>query len=80
MVAVNRGLSAAFVVSAVLLISLSALASESSDAADTTYVRNISMGIYDQDSADYSNLVYLSDKLPEQFSAAEWMRDAGNGL
>ena len=50
--------------------------SDESYAADPTYVRNVTIKVFDQDSTDYSDLAYLSDKLPVQFNAAEWVRDA----
>ena len=80
MATVKSRLSAAFVVSVALLASFSILASDCSESADTTYIRNISITIYDQDSSDYGNLAYLSGDLPDSLSAAEWIRDTGNGL
>ena len=53
---------------------------DSSDAADSSYIRSVSIKVYDQDSTDYSDLAYLSDELPKELSAAEWVRDTGNGL
>ena len=53
---------------------------DSSDAADPTYIRSPSIKVFDHDSADYSDLAYLSDKLPTEFSAAEWIRDTDSGL
>ncbi|MBO5519060.1 MAG: hypothetical protein J5945_02800 [Candidatus Methanomethylophilus sp.] len=80
MAVINRKLSIAFVVLAAVLVSFSVYSSDNSDSADTTYVRNISIEIYDQTSADYSRLVYLSDKLPASLNATEWNRDAASGL
>lgn len=72
-------LFAAVAVAAVFLIPASP-ATDSSDAAEPSYISNPSIRIYDQDSTDYSDLAYLSDELPSEFNAAEWMRDPDNGL
>ena len=51
--------------------------SDESSAADPSYIRAVSIKVFDQDTSDYSDLAYLSDKLPVQFNAAEWVKDAG---
>ena len=51
--------------------------SDMSDAADvsTSIVDDIAINVFDQDSEDYSSLAYLSDSLPVQYSATEWVLD-----
>ena len=51
--------------------------SDMSDAADvsTSIVDDIAINVFDQDSEDYSSLAYLSDRLPTQYSATEWVLD-----
>ena len=53
--------------------------SDDSEAAESS-ATDISIVMFDQDSADYNNLVYLSDELPLQFNPAEWVRDDISGL
>jgi len=76
----DRRLIVVLIAAFTFAISLQVVLSEDSDAANTSYIRNVSIRAYDQDSTDYDNLAYLSDKLPTEFSAAEWVRDADNGL
>ena len=80
---VGKGrLFVAFIAAVTLAIALQMVFAEAdtSDALDTTYIRSVSIKVYDQDSTDYSDLAYLSEELPTELSAAEWVRDADNGL
>ena len=47
---------------------------DDSDAASAG-VSDVSIRVFDQDSSNYSALAYLSNKLPNTLSAAEWMMD-----
>ena len=49
--------------------------SEDSEAADLP-IQNPSITLFDQDMTDYSDLAYISDKLPVSFSATEWIADS----
>ena len=49
------------------------LMDDASEAADAPLIQNPAVRIYNQNSSDYSALAYLSDKLPSQFSATEWV-------
>ena len=49
--------------------------SEDSAAADLP-IQNPSITIFDQDMTDYSDLAYISDRLPLSFSATEWIADS----
>lgn len=42
--------------------------------SEASSVGGTSVGIYDQDSEDYGDLVYLSDRLPRSLEPAEWCR------
>ncbi len=54
--------------------------SDDVSAVESPAVQNPSIKIFDQDSTDYSNLVYLNDELPLQLSAVEWVKDTTTGL
>ena len=80
---VSKGRSLVLFIAAVTLaiaLAFVCAGTDSSDAADSSYIRSVSIKVYDQDSTDYSDLAYLSDELPKELSAAEWVRDTGNGL
>ena len=51
---------------------------DSSAVADAP-VQNISVKMFDQDSGDFSDLIYLSDELPMQLNASEWALDETSG-
>jgi len=59
-----------------------------SDVSDTSYaasgdtpsIGNVTISVFDQDSTDYSSVAYLSDQLPTQLNAAEWVYDADTKL
>lgn len=53
---------------------------DSSDGAEPSFVNNATVKIYDQDSSDYSDLAYISDDLPTEFNAAEWVKDTATGV
>ena len=82
----SKGYRSLFIAIAAIAIAAAALAfpvmqdSDSSDAAEPSYIRAATIKVYDQDSTEYSDLAYLSDKLPSELSAAEWMRDPDSGL
>ena len=80
MVSVDRRLFVVLAAVFMLAVSVQVILSDDSDAADSSYVRSVSMRVYDQDSEEYANLAYLSSELPSEFSPAEWVRDADNGL
>ena len=47
--------------------------SDSSYAASSEGITDLSISIFDQDSEDLSGLIYLSNELPDSLSAAEWI-------
>ncbi len=49
-------------------------------ADETPGINNIRVSVFDQNSEDYGELVYVSDLLPESLNATEWVKDSASGF
>ena len=80
----NRGFAIAIAVMMLMMVVQVPLSGASDDSyaasEGSAPLGNLNVVVFDQDSADYSLLAYMSDELPKQLNAAEWVYDTDTRL